>query len=87
MQIKHKKFIYVIETETESKELYIEEDEVIENADGEFDIPLDSVLSKHKMKLEDLFEMKVATVSLIEQKCSDRKLIRSISFKNLRLNK
>lgn len=87
MQIEHKKFLYVIETDTESRELCIEEDEVIENADGEIDIPLDFVLSKYKMNLEDLFKMKVATVSLVEEESSDRKLIRSISFEHLRLNK
>lgn len=87
MQIKHKKFLYVIETDTESRELCIEDDEVIENADGEIDIPLDSVLSKHQMNFEDLFKMKVATVSLVEEESSDRKLIRSISFEHLRLNK
>lgn len=87
MQEQQKRFIYVIETATESRELLIEDNEILENADGEIDCPLDSVLSKYKLGLEDLFAMKVATVSLMEEACSDRKLIRSISFENLRLNK
>ncbi|WP_208558967.1 hypothetical protein [Marinilactibacillus kalidii] len=87
MHLQQKKFIYILESDVESRELCIEDDEVIENADGEIDIPLDSVLTKHHMKLEDLFEMKVAKVSLVEQACKDRKLVRSISFEHLRLNK
>lgn len=87
MQNQQRKFIYVLESVSESKELCIEDFEVLENADGEIDVPLDSVLKKHHMKLEDLFEMKVDKVLLIEKACSDRKLIRSISFEFLRLNK
>lgn len=81
-----KRFIYVIETPTESKELDIKETEMIENADGELDCPLDYVLSRYHLGLSDLFNMQVANVSLIEESLSKRKVIRSISFENLRYN-
>lgn len=82
-----RRFIYVIETPTESKELDINEHELIENADGELDCPLDLVLSRYQLGLADLFNMHVANVSLIEENISERKLIRSICFEHLRYNK
>lgn len=82
-----RKFIYVIETPTEFKELDIRETEIFENADGELDCPLDHVLSRHQLGLSDLFNMQVANVSLIEENVSIRKVIRSISFEHLRYNR
>lgn len=79
-----KHFIYVIETPTESKELFIRENELIENADGELDCPLDTILSRYHMQWDDLFQMNTATVSLMEEDFTERKMIRSISFENLR---
>lgn len=80
----NKRFIYVIETPTESKELFIREDELIENADGELDCPLDTILSRYQLHWNDLFQMNAASVSLIEEDLLERKMIRSISFENLR---
>jgi hypothetical protein len=87
MNTQQKRFIYIIETPTESKELDIEETELIENADGELDCPLDHVLSRHQLGLTDLFNMQVAHVSLVEENVFERKLIRSICFEHLRYNK
>lgn len=82
-----RKFIYVLETPTESKELDIDETEIIENADGELDCPLDYILSKYQLGLADLFTMQVANVLLMEDNTNERRLIRSISFEHLRYNK
>lgn len=82
-----RRFIYVIETPTESKELFIRENELIENADGELDCPLDTILSRYHMEWDDLFQMNAARVSLMEEDRRDRKIIRSISFENLRYYK
>ncbi len=82
-----RRFIYVIDTPTESKELLIRENELIENADGELDCPLDTILSRYHMGWNDLFEMNAASVSLMEEDIAERKIIRSISFENLRYYK
>ncbi len=82
-----KRFIYLIETPTESKELFIRENELIENADGELDCPLDTILSRYHMAWDDLFQMNAATVSLVEVDIAERRMIRSISFENLRYYK
>lgn len=87
MNAQQKRFIYIIETPTESKELAIEEAELIENADGELDCPLDHVLRRYQLGLDDLFSMKVENVSLVEESTLERKLIRSICFEHLRYNK
>ncbi|MCC5894549.1 MAG: hypothetical protein JJU16_03740 [Alkalibacterium sp.] len=87
MNTLNKRFVYVIETPTESKELFIRENEMIENADGELDCPLDTILSRYHMQWDDLFDMKAAKVSLMEEDAPDRKMIRSISFENLRYYK
>lgn len=82
-----KRFIYVIDTPTESKELLIRENELIENADGELDCPLDKILSRYHMEWNDLFQMNTASVSLMAEDTSERKVIRSISFENLHYHK
>ncbi|MFO8069650.1 MAG: hypothetical protein R6U02_06760 [Alkalibacterium sp.] len=78
-----KRFIYVIDTPTESKELLIREDELIENADGELDCPLDLILQRYHMEWDDLIKMKASTVSLMQEDLHERRMIRSISFENL----
>jgi len=78
-----KRFIYVIDTPTESKELLVRDNELIENADGELDCPLDLILHRYQMAWDDLFQMKAATVSLMQEDFYERKVIRSISFENL----
>ncbi|MDZ7835110.1 MAG: hypothetical protein U5K84_06945 [Alkalibacterium sp.] len=78
-----KRFIYVIETPTESKELLVRDNELIKNADGELDCPLDLILHRYDMEWDDLFQMKTATVSLMQEDFYERKTIRSISFENL----
>lgn len=82
-----KRFIYVIDTPTESKELLIRENELIENADGELDCPLDKILSRYHMEWNDLFQMNAASVSLMAEDTSERTIIRSISFENLHYHK
>ncbi|GEK92114.1 hypothetical protein [Alkalibacterium kapii] len=77
------RFIYVIETASESKELLVREHEVIENADGEMDCPLDIILRRYNMTWEDLFQMQVKTVSFIQHGSDKRKVIHSISFEHL----
>lgn len=79
--------MYILETPTESKELQIDETEIIENADGELDCPLDHVLSRHELNIADLFSMNVASASLVEENKKGRKLIRSICFEHLRYNR
>ena len=78
-----KRFVYVIDTPTESKELLVRDNELIENADGELDCPLDLILHRYQMEWDDLFQMKAATVSLMQEDFYERKVIRSISFENL----
>jgi len=78
-----KRFMYVIETPTEKKELLVRDNELIKNADGELDCPLDLILHRYHMEWDDLFQMKTATVSLMQEDFHERKTIRSISFENL----
>lgn len=82
-----KRFVYVIETATESKELLIRENELIENADGELDAPLDMILRRYHMGWNDLFEMNTAAIYLMEEDLYERKVLKSISFEHLRYNK
>lgn len=82
-----RRFIYILETPNEKKELDIDDADLIENADGDLDCPLDQVLSRYKLELADLFTMKVATVSFVKECDDTRKTIRSISFEHLRYNK
>jgi len=78
-----KRFIYVLQMPTESKELFIRDNEIIENADGELDCPLDSILKRYHLEWDDLFRMNVGTVILLQEDIEERKVIRSISFENL----
>ncbi|MDN6193972.1 MAG: hypothetical protein L0J48_02655 [Alkalibacterium sp.] len=78
-----KRFIYKISTPNESKELLIREHELIKNADGELDCPLDLVLRRYNLNWDDLFKMQVSKVSLIKEDANETKVIRSISFKHL----
>lgn len=82
-----RRFVYVIDTPTESKELLIRDNELIENADGELDCPLDLILNRYHMQWDDLFQMNTASVSLMEDDFRERKVIRSISFEHLRYYK
>lgn len=82
-----RRFVYVIETATESKELLIRDNELIENADGELDVPLDMILSRYHMGWDDLFEMNADNIYLMQEDVCERKVLRSISFENLRYNK
>lgn len=78
-----KRFIYVINTPARLKELVIHDDEIIENADGELDCPLNIILHRNYMEWDDLIQVKAVTVSLIQEDFYERKMIRSISFENL----
>ncbi|EXJ23108.1 hypothetical protein ADIAL_1465 [Alkalibacterium sp. AK22] len=82
-----RRFVYVIDTPTESRELLIRDNELIENADGELDCPLDLILNRYHMQWDDLFQMNTASVSLVEEDPGERKMIRSISFEHLRYYK
>lgn len=82
-----KRFVYVIETATESKELLIRENELIENADGELDVPLDMILRRYHMGWDDLFEMNTDIIYLMQEDVCERKVLRSIPFENLRYYK
>lgn len=79
-----KRFVYVIETPTDSKELLIRDNELIENADGELDVPLDIILSRYHMGWNDLFDMDTDMIYLMQEDSVERKVLRSISFENLR---
>ncbi|WP_027109212.1 hypothetical protein [Lacticigenium naphthae] len=76
-------YIYTLESETSTQELPVDEEDVLTNADGELDCPLDRVLRKNHLEIKDLFRMGVSTVSLDELNCSQRRRVHSISFKHL----
>lgn len=81
-----KYWVFLVETPIENRELRINNDDVIQNADDEVDVPLDIVLKRYNMDLKDLFQLDVDQIKLIEISNNCRKIIRSISFEYLRYN-
>lgn len=78
------KFFFVIESKENNllRQLDIEDTDVLQNADGEVDVPLDRVLRKHKLGMKDLFEMKVDQISFVLEANARQTVLNSISFKN-----
>lgn len=79
------KFFFVIESKENNtvRHLDVDDMDVIQNADGEVDVPLDRVLRKHKLGMKDLFEMKVEQINFVLESNARQTILNSISFKNL----
>lgn len=74
-------YAYILEGKNVCNTLPVDEDDLIENADGILDCPLDGVLRKHKLSLSDLNTMK--TTKLLFVKVEDK---RTIVLNTIRLN-
>lgn len=66
-------YAYILEGKNVCNTLPVDEDDLIENADGILDCPLDGVLRKHKLSLSDLNTMK--TTKLLFVKVEDKRTI------------
>ena len=78
-------FLYVIENFDKSiiHTLPVDAGDVIQNADGQVDCPLDRVLRKNKLEIKDLFEMKANQAKFILQSEARETVLQSISFQHL----
>ena len=79
------KFFFLIEGNQKNilKQLDVDSSDVIENADGEVDCPLDRVLRKHQMGFNDLFAMDVNTIKFVLKTDSTETTLQSIPFTHL----
>lgn len=66
-------YAYILEGKNCCDTLLVDEEDLIENADGILDCPLDSVLRKNKLSLSDLNDMK--TTKLLFVKLYENKTI------------
>lgn len=66
-------YAYILEGKNVCNTLPVDEEDLIENADGILDCPLDGVLRKHKLSLSDLNTMK--TTKLLFVKVEDKRTI------------
>ena len=66
-------YAYILEGKNVCNTLPVDEEDLIENADGILDCPIDGVLRKHKLSLSDLNTMK--TTKLLFVKVEDKKTI------------
>ena len=66
-------YAYILEGKNSCDTLLVDEEDLIENADGILDCPLDSVLRKNKLSLSDLNDMK--TTKLLFVKLDENKII------------
>lgn len=80
---KRKKFIFILESTEEPRRLDIDDSEIIVNADGEVDVPLDRVLRRYHLNYHDLCQMNVKQVAFAEEDELEQRTLRSISFENL----
>ena len=78
-------FFYIIENHESNiiQRLNVDSGDVIQNADGQVDCPLDRVLRKNKLEIKDLFEMKANQVKFILQSEARETVLQSISFQHL----
>jgi len=63
--------------------LDIDSSDIIQNADGEIDCPLDRVLRKHHLGMKDLFELNVEKVKFILQTETKETIINCITLQHL----
>lgn len=66
-------YAYILEGKNRCDTLPVDEEDLIENADGILDCPLDSVLRKNKLSLSDLNDRK--TEKLLFVKLDENKTI------------
>lgn len=66
-------YAYILEGKNVCNTLPVDEDDLIENADGILDCPLDGVLRKHKLSLSDLNTMKMTKLLFV--KVEDKRTI------------
>ncbi|WP_035054006.1 hypothetical protein [Carnobacterium pleistocenium] len=59
-------YAYILEGENIFNTLLVDEDDLIENADGILDCPFDGVLRKYKLTLRDLNEMKTTKLLFVK---------------------
>lgn len=59
-------YAYILEGKNICNTLPVDEEDLIENADGILDCPLDGVLRKHKLSLSDLNEMKTTKLLFVK---------------------
>ena len=59
-------YAYILEGKNSCDTLLVDEEDLIENADGILDCPLDSVLRKNKLSLSDLNDMKTTRLLFVE---------------------
>ncbi|WP_407372282.1 hypothetical protein [Carnobacterium sp.] len=76
-------YAYILEGKNSCDTLLVDEEDLIENADGILDCPLDSVLRKNELSLSDLNDMK--TTKLIFVKLDENKTI-ILNTINLNIN-
>ena len=66
-------YAYILEGKNVCNTLPVDEEDLIENADGILDCPLDGVLRKHKLSLSDLNTMKMTKLLFV--KVEDKRTI------------
>ena len=66
-------YAYILEGKNLCNTLPVDEEDLIENADGILDCPLDGVLRKHKLSLSDLNTMKMTKLLFV--KVEDKRTI------------
>ena len=58
-------YAYILEGKNSCDTLLVDEEDLIENADGILDCPFDGVLRKHKLSLRDLNDMKTTKLLFV----------------------
>lgn len=78
-------FYYVIENKehTVLQTLPVDSEDVLQNADGQVDCPLDRVLRKNKLNLKDLFDMNANQATFILESPTRETILHTISFQHL----
>lgn len=75
-----KKYVYVVKGKNSNMALEVDPIDVIENADGEIDCPLDVVLRKNKYTFNHLNEWDAREISFMEVTENETTIIRTISL-------
>lgn len=77
-------YAYILEGENIFNTLPVDEDDLIENADGILDCPFDGVLRKHKLTLRDLNEMKTTKLLFVKLE-GEKTIVLNTIFLNLNM--
>lgn len=71
-------YAYILEGKNLCNTLPVDEEDLIENADGILDCPLDGVLRKNKLSLSDLNEMKTTKLLFVKLEAEQTIILNTI---------